>query len=143
MGFHCLFYVTQGLNRCVILGRDWLRMNGVRIYFDLGCLRVGKTYVKLQEDINISSLVRINKKLVIKPQTAVVCHAKLSSGFQRKYGDIIEIQNIGECITDEPGLTKQKKRFGAILQVLTVVKVRSETQIILIRQSVVKLLALL
>lgn len=98
------FYVTEGLNRCVILGRDWLRMNGVRIYFDLGCLRIGKTYVKLQEDIHISSLVRINKKLVIKPQTAVVCHAKLSSGFQRKYGDIIEIQNIDECINDEPGL---------------------------------------
>lgn len=96
------FYVTEGLNRCVILRRDWLRMNGVRIYFDLGCLRIGKTYVKLQEDIHISSLVRINKKL--KPQTAVVCHAKLSSGFQRKYGDIIEIQNIDECINDEPGL---------------------------------------
>lgn len=52
-------------------------MNGVRIYFDLGCLRIEKIYVKLQEDIHISSLVGINKKLVIKPQTAVVCHAKL------------------------------------------------------------------
>lgn len=74
-------YVTEELNRCVILGREWLRMNRVRIYFDLGCLRIGKTYVKLQEDIHISSLVRINKKLMIKPQTAVVCHTKLSSGF--------------------------------------------------------------
>lgn len=36
------FYVTEGLNRCIILGRDWLRMNGVRIYFDLGCLKIGK-----------------------------------------------------------------------------------------------------
>lgn len=47
------FYVMEGFNRCVILGRDWLRMNGVRIYFDLGCLRIGKIYVKLQEDIYI------------------------------------------------------------------------------------------
>lgn len=41
---------------------------------------------------------------MIKPQTAVVCHAKLSSGFERKYGDIIEIQNIDECINGKPGL---------------------------------------
>lgn len=58
------FYVTEGLNRCVILGRDWLKMNGVRIYFDLGCLRIKKkTYVKLQEDIHILFLVRINLKI--------------------------------------------------------------------------------
>lgn len=58
------FYVTEGLNRCVILGRDWLKMNGVRIYFDLGCLRIKKKkYVKLQENIHILFLVRINLKI--------------------------------------------------------------------------------
>ena len=36
------FYVTDGLNRNFILGRDWLRQNGVRLYFDLGYLRIGK-----------------------------------------------------------------------------------------------------
>lgn len=43
-------------------------------------------------------------KNLIKPQTVVVCHAKLSPNFQRKSGNIIEIQNICEFINEEPGL---------------------------------------
>jgi hypothetical protein len=40
----------------MILGREWLKQNGVRLYFDLGYLRIDKTYVRLEEDIHISSL---------------------------------------------------------------------------------------
>ena len=61
------FCVKDGLNRNFILGMDWLKDNGVRIYFDLGMLRIGKTYVKLQEDCHISSILRLKKKTTIKP----------------------------------------------------------------------------
>ena len=39
------FYVVKDINRNAILGRDWLTANGVRIYFDLGCLRIQNSYV--------------------------------------------------------------------------------------------------
>ena len=36
------FFVVKNLNRNAILGRDWLMQNGVRMYFDLGALRIGE-----------------------------------------------------------------------------------------------------
>ncbi len=48
------FYVVSDMNRNVMLGRDWLIQSGVRLYFDLSCLRVHNTYMPLQEDIHIS-----------------------------------------------------------------------------------------
>ena len=88
------FCVTDGLNRNFILGMDWLKDNGVRIYFDLGMLRIGKTYVKLQEDCHISSILRLNKKTTIKPQSAMICHVKLNQGFQLTDSKTLEVTNI-------------------------------------------------
>jgi hypothetical protein len=48
-----LFFIVKDMNRNVILGKDWLTQNGVRLYFDLGCLRIGKCYVSLEEDIKM------------------------------------------------------------------------------------------
>ena len=99
------FCVTDGLNRNFILGMDWLKKHGIRIYFDLGMLRIGKTYVKLQEDCHISSILRLNKKTVIKPQSAMICHVKLNQGFQLSDSKTLEVTNIDAgCIQDEPGL---------------------------------------
>ena len=45
------------MNRNMILGTDWLKNHGVRIYYDLGCIRIGdKNYVNLEEDIHIASV---------------------------------------------------------------------------------------
>lgn len=72
------FYVVREMNRNLILGSDWLLQNGVRIYYDLGCLRVGdKTYVNLEEDIHISSVARIKYTTILRPHTATVCYAKV------------------------------------------------------------------
>lgn len=70
------FYIVRDMNRNLILGRDWLDKNGVRMYFDLGCIRVNNTYVPLQEDLKVSSVVRMHRKTKIKPQTAVICKCK-------------------------------------------------------------------
>ena len=65
------------MNRKLILGRDWLKQNGVRLYFDLGCIRLHQTYIPLQEDIHVTSIVLLRSKTKIKPQTAVLCSCKI------------------------------------------------------------------
>ena len=35
-----LFYILRDMNRNLILGTDKLRQHGVRIYYNLGCLRI-------------------------------------------------------------------------------------------------------
>ena len=35
------FFVVDGINRNILLGDDWLTSNGVRMYFDLGCIDIG------------------------------------------------------------------------------------------------------
>jgi len=70
------FYVVSDMNRNVILGHNWLIQNGVRLYFDLSCLRVQNKYIPLQEDIHIASVLRLSNKTLLKPQTAYVCWTK-------------------------------------------------------------------
>lgn len=60
------FYVVKNVNRLFILGRDWLIKNGVRFYFDLGSLRIGKIYVFMVEDIYIVFILCVCKKIVFR-----------------------------------------------------------------------------
>ena len=56
--FQHMFYVVDGLNRNVILGRDWIINNKVVLYFNELCsMKIGHVYVPLEEDIHISALV--------------------------------------------------------------------------------------
>ena len=71
------FVVVSDLNRNLILGNDWLEKNGEIIYFNLMKLRVGSTYIPLEEDIHICSLVRATRDVVLPPQTARVCEVSL------------------------------------------------------------------
>jgi hypothetical protein len=74
------------MNRNVILGKDWLTQNGVRLYFDLGCLRIGKCYVSLEEDIKIAYIVRCAKDAVLKPHVATVL-ITINPGSDETYTD--------------------------------------------------------
>ena len=76
------FVVVPKINRNIILGRDFLQQNQVRLYFDLNKMRIKNSYVGLVADSYISSLVRLKKKVVMRPQTMVVCPAKLNRNFQ-------------------------------------------------------------
>ena len=52
----------------MILGRDWLKQFGdICMYCDLGCIRIGKSYVKIEKDIHISSLARLTTDTLIRP----------------------------------------------------------------------------
>lgn len=98
------FLVTKGLTRNFILGKNWLKANGVRLYFDLGLLRVGNTYIKLEEDAHVSTILRLNQKTLIKPQTAMMCQVKVNRGLKRSGSNILEITSLNGCIQNDPGL---------------------------------------
>jgi len=91
------FYVVKGMNRNFILGRDWLRQNGVRLYFDLGCMRIGKTYIYLEEDIHIASILRVAKDTVLNPRTMTICNVKINKGFRVPDSKLLAIT----CVSNE------------------------------------------
>ena len=67
------FRVVKNINHNIILGQDWVFGKGVRIYGDLGCIRINGHYVPLEHDFPISSLVRIARDTVIN-QTCQIYH---------------------------------------------------------------------
>ena len=77
----------KNLNRNAILERDWLIQNGVRMYFDLGTLRIREEYVALK-DVHISSIIRLAQKITLKPQHLHTCigQAKSRNGAGQEYG---------------------------------------------------------
>ena len=99
------FYVVTGIRRNLILGQDWLVKEGVRLYYDLGCLRVKGTYAPLEDDIHVASLLRLTDNKVIKPQTASVCVGKFKARAGLKGSELCEISavNLGD-ISNEPGV---------------------------------------
>ena len=52
-----LFQVLPEMNHIIILGRVWLLKFGVREYWNIQCVKVGKSYIPLVEDIHINSVV--------------------------------------------------------------------------------------
>ena len=105
-------FCVKGLNRNFILGRDWLKDNGVRLYFDLGCLRLKSKYIELQENCHIAALLRTDREFVIKPQTMTICYVKINQGFQIPDSGLVETTNIdSDCIRDDPGLSLQESVY--------------------------------
>ena len=96
------FFVVSEMNRNIILGRDWLKQFGVHMYYDLGCIRVGKSYVKMEEDIHISSLIRLKHKTVIKPQTGKLCWGRVKGNIQLLKSKLHQVMSIEN--SNEPGL---------------------------------------
>ena len=100
-----LFHIVSNMNRNVILGRDWLQQNGVRIYFDLGSIRVGKVYVPLENDIHIASIIRLAKKSLLKPQSVNVCIAKIKNNSSLLDSELLQVSAVDSgYINSEPGL---------------------------------------
>ena len=67
------FFIVPEMNRNIILGRDWLKQFGVHMHYDLDCIKICKSYVKMEEDLHISSLARLTAKTVIRLQTGRFC----------------------------------------------------------------------
>ena len=76
------FFIVPQMNRNIILGRDWLKQFGVCMYYDLECIRVGKSYIKLEDDLYISSIARLTTKSIIKPQSGKFCLCRVKGNEQ-------------------------------------------------------------
>ena len=67
------FFVVRQINRNIILGGDWLKQFGVCISYNLGCIRMSKSYVKMEGDGCISSLARLTAHTIIRLQRGEFC----------------------------------------------------------------------
>ena len=99
------FVIVTDLNRHVILGRDFLVNNGVRLYFDLGKLRIKNVYIPLERDVHIASITRISKTVLLKPQTinVVLAHVKKRNYFKPSQLFLLEKIERGH-LSEEPEL---------------------------------------
>ena len=113
------FIVSPELNRSALLGRDFLFSHSVRAYFDLGCIKVKDSYIPLENDAHISSLVRLRTEAVLKPQTGIVCEGVIKSSHKAlknnsKLSFTGEVCALDEgLIANEPGL----KLIGSVITV--------------------------
>ncbi|CAC5399405.1 unnamed protein product [Mytilus coruscus] len=68
-------------------------------------LRVGDVYANLEEDIHISSILRLSKETVFKPQTSNICFVKIKKNFQLSESKLYETSAVTEgSFCEEPGL---------------------------------------
>ena len=99
------FFIVLQMNRNIILGRDLLNQFGMCMYYDLGCIMVGKSHIKLEEDLHISSIARLITETLIKPQSGKDCLCRVKGNDQvlhSKLHHIIAAENT--TLNQEPGL---------------------------------------
>ena len=95
------------------------------MYYDLGCIRVGKSYIKLEEDLHISSIARLTTETIIKPQSGKVCLCRVKGNEQVLNSKLYQVIAAGNItVSQEPGLilvnsimkvTKQGKFLAFII----------------------------
>ena len=71
------YIIVGNLSRNAIIGKDFLSANSCRIYFDLNCIKIKDTYVSMQDDRCIASILRQTKKVQLKPMTTYKLPGKL------------------------------------------------------------------
>ena len=74
------FYVTEGVSQNVILGRDFLVTNKVKLDFENTQLTIDQQTIRMEDDAYIASFVRLAQDVVLPPQTAAVCNTRLKHG---------------------------------------------------------------
>ena len=81
------FFVVPEININITLGRDWLKQFSFYMYYDLGYIRIVKSYIKMKKYIHISTLARLTTQTIIRPQTRkfCLCIAKGSNQLHKFY----------------------------------------------------------
>ena len=101
-----LFHILPEMNCNIILGRDWLLKFGVREYWDMQCVKVGKSYIPLVEDIHMNSVVCLASQVILKPQSVSCVMAKMKiadkTSLRRSLCQVYGADKTG--ISKEPGL---------------------------------------
>ena len=97
------FYVTEGVSQNVILGRDFLVTNKVKLDFENTQLTIDQQTIRMEDDAYIASFVRLAQDVVLPPQTAAVCNTRLKHGGLEKTVSNISAIKTG-FMEREPGL---------------------------------------
>ena len=94
------------------------------MYYELGCIRSGKFYVKMEDDIHISSLARLTAHIIIRPLTGKFC-LSIAKGNEQLLNSKIHkvIPTKDSTISREPGLltvnyivkTSKQDKFSVFL----------------------------
>ena len=66
------------------------------MYYDLGYIQVGKSYMKMEGNNHISSLVRLGTETIIKPQTGKPCWDRIKSNSQLSKTKLHQVMSIKE-----------------------------------------------
>ena len=93
------FLVVENVSRNIILGRDFCKKYGVRLYYDLERIRIGKTYVPLEDDSKIMSIVRSVKTVTLAPNTAYVMPGKTKSRDEQ----YVTVNSNSGILQEDPG----------------------------------------
>ena len=94
------------MNRNIILGRDWLLKFGVKEYWDMQCIKVGKSYIPLVEDIHINSVVHLASQVLLKPQSITCVLAKTKINGKTSLRDsLCQVHGAEKTgVSNEPGI---------------------------------------
>lgn len=99
------FHITSNVDEGIILGRDFLRENQVKLNFQNETLEVRGQVVRLENDDYLASLIRMTQDRLIPPQSGIVCWGKARMQRQRDKKMICQIRGIETGhFAQEPGL---------------------------------------
>ena len=98
-------YVVKESTRNMILGLDFLQKHDARIYLDLEKIKLNGEYVDLDQDIQIGSVVRLCRDVVLPAQSRITVEGKVNSSVYYTPGQVCEfIQDEKTWMAEEPGL---------------------------------------
>jgi hypothetical protein len=110
------FVVVSNISQNVILGKDFLNSNGCRIFYDINCLMIQNVKVPMQNDREISSILRSKKNVILKPFSVntIQCKVKERSAlYKNKCYDICSLETGFISKTQHVHLQSKSVRFQA------------------------------
>ena len=78
------FIVVSGLNRNIILGRDFIYKNRINFYSDLKQIKIKGSYVPLSNDNEINNITRLAASITLKPNTSYLLNMRTNKRFQNE-----------------------------------------------------------
>ena len=99
-----LFVICKNITQPVILGRDFLTNNNVIMRFDTCSIELHGECIKLDNNNFLTSLVKLTRNVLLKPQSTVTCFVKV-----RKQREKMNDSYLLSCIKtgilhDQPGV---------------------------------------
>ncbi len=99
------FIVAENISKSVILGRDCLSANKMKIDFGRKEIEIDQERIPLENEAYLASLVRVANKTILRPQTSTLVWGKFKGQGKRNKREVYHISAIDTgFIGQEPGL---------------------------------------